>query len=226
MNKEGIRVLLVDDQTLFVESLRRVIEAMDPMISVVGVAKDGAEAVRLAESIKPDIVILDVRMPILDGVHAVKPIKERSPNSKIIMLTTFDDDQYVYEALAKGAVGYILKDIEPNKLVDAIHAVASGSVIMAETIASKVITHMASHHSDKQSSKRGVIFERPDWYHELSYREREVAALLAKGLDNHEIAAILFLAEQTIKNHISSIYTKMGIKDRSKLIEKLKPYFL
>lgn len=218
-----IRVLLADDQKLFVESLRRVIETVDPTISIIGVAENGEEAVGMALEMQPDIAILDVRMPIMDGVHAAQAIKEQAPETKLIMLTTFDDDQYVFEALAKGAVGYLLKDIEPEKLVDAIHAVASGAVLMAGTVASKVFTQMVSPGAGKPIPIKAAMIERPTWYHTLSYREREVAALLAKGLDNHEIASVMFLAEQTVKNHISAIYTKLCVKDRLKLVEKLRP---
>jgi DNA-binding NarL/FixJ family response regulator len=223
MSHKTIRVVLADDQVLFIESLKRVIEALDEGITVVGIAMDGEEAIRLARELEPDLVILDVRMPKIDGVHAVEHIRNLQPQSKILMLTTFDDDEYVHEALAKGACGYLLKDIEPQKLVDAIRAVAAGTVLMSETIASKVIAQMLSKTSGKGSSPSRLMKSRPDWYHELSYREREVALLLAKGLDNHEISNLMFLAEQTVKNHVSSIYKKLDVKDRAELIEKLKP---
>lgn len=223
MGTKPIRLVLADDQVLFIESLKRVIETLDPGISVLGIAHDGEEAIRMTRELKPDLVILDVRMPKIDGVHAVEHIRNLEPQSKIIMLTTFDDDEYVHEALAKGACGYLLKDIDPQKLVDAIHAVASGTVLMSETIASKVIAQMLAKGSEKTPGKPRLMKSRPDWYHELSYREREVAMLLAKGLDNHEISNLMFLAEQTVKNHVSSIYKKLDAKDRSQLIEKLKP---
>jgi len=223
MEHNAIRVLLADDQVLFIESLKRVIETMDPAISVVGIAHDGEEAIRMARELEPDLVILDVRMPKIDGVHAVEHIRRLQGQSKIIMLTTFDDDEYVHEALAKGACGYLLKDIEPQKLVDAIRAAAAGTVLMSETIASKVIAQMLSKTSEKTQFAPRLMKSRPDWYHELSYREREVAMLLAKGLDNHEISNLMFLAEQTVKNHVSSLYKKLSVKDRTQLIEKLKP---
>jgi len=223
MEHNTIRVLLADDQVLFIESLKRVIETLDPGISVVGIAHDGEEAIRMARELGPDLVILDVRMPKIDGVHAVEHIRKLQGQSKIIMLTTFDDDEYVHEALAKGACGYLLKDIEPQKLVDSIRAAAAGTVLMSETIASKVIAQMLSKTSEKAQSTPRLMKSRPDWYHELSYREREVAMLLAKGLDNHEISNLMFLAEQTVKNHVSSLYKKIDAKDRTQLIEKLKP---
>lgn len=199
MGHKLIRVLLADDQVLFIESLKRVIETLDPDISIVGIALDGEEAIRMARELEPDLVILDVRMPKIDGVHAVEHIRQLQINSKIIMLTTFDDDEYVHEALAKGACGYLLKDIEPQKLVDAIRAVASGTDLMSEAIASKVITQMLSKTSENSFSPSRLMKSRPDWYYNLSYREREVAMLLAKGLDNHEISNLMFLAEQTVK---------------------------
>ncbi|WP_304223698.1 response regulator transcription factor [Gracilinema caldarium] len=225
MNHNTIRILLADDQVLFIQSLKRVIESLDQDIEVVGIAYDGEEAIRMARELQPDITILDVRMPKIDGVHAVEHIRNLHPQSKIIMLTTFDNDDYVHEALAKGACGYLLKDIEPQKLVNAIRAVAAGTVLMSETIANKIIAQMVSQTqtSDKIQAKPRLMKSYPDWYHELSYREREVAVLLAKGLDNHEISNTMFLAEQTVKNHISSLYKKLNVKDRTLLIQKLKP---
>lgn len=220
---DKIKILLADDQVLFIQSLKRVIESLDQDIEVVGIAYDGEEAIRMARDLQPDITILDVRMPKIDGVHAVEHIRNLHPQSKIIMLTTFDNDDYVHEALAKGACGYLLKDIEPQKLVNAIRAVAAGTVLMSETIANKIIAHMVSQTSDKIQAKPKLMKSFPDWYHELSYREREVAVLLAKGLDNHEISNTMFLAEQTVKNHISSLYKKLNVKDRTLLIQKLKP---
>lgn len=211
--------MLADDQVLFIQSLKRVIESLDQDIEVVGIAYDGEEAIRMARELQPDITILDVRMPKIDGVHAVEHIRNLHPQSKIIMLTTFDNDDYVHEALAKGACGYLLKDIEPQKLVNAIRAVAAGTVLMSETIANKIIAQMIS----QTQAKPRLMKSYPDWYHELSYREREVAVLLAKGLDNHEISNTMFLAEQTVKNHISSLYKKLNVKDRTLLIQKLKP---
>jgi len=163
MSHKTIRVGLADDQVLFIESLKRVIEALDEGITVVGIAMDGEEAIRLARELEPDLVILDVRMPKIDGVHAVEHIRNLQPQSKILMLTTFDDDEYVHEALAKGACGYLLKDIEPQKLVDAIRAVAAGTVLMSETIASKVIAQMLSKTSGKGSSPSRLMKSRPDW---------------------------------------------------------------
>ncbi|MCA1950366.1 MAG: response regulator transcription factor [Treponema sp.] len=219
MNHNTIRIMLADDQVLFIQSLKRVIESLDQDIEVVGIAYDGEEAIRMARELQPDITILDVRMPKIDGVHAVEHIRNLHPQSKIIMLTTFDNDDYVHEALAKGACGYLLKDIEPQKLVNAIRAVAAGTVLMSETIANKIIAQMIS----QTQAKPRLMKSYPDWYHELSYREREVAVLLAKGLDNHEISNTMFLAEQTVKNHISSLYKKLNVKDRTLLIQKLKP---
>jgi DNA-binding NarL/FixJ family response regulator len=225
MDNAPIRVILADDQVLFVESLRRVIEALDPSILIVAVAYNGKEAVERALSLRPDIVILDVRMPLMDGVKAAKLIHEGNPKSKLIMLTTFDDEDYFYKALTQGAVGYLLKDIQPQKLVDAIRAVASGSVLMAEAIATKVIGTAAAHKIERMEAPRPTTDSRPEWYGELSYREREVASLLARGMDNREIAGSMFLAEQTVRNHVSAIYTKLDAKDRVKLIEKLRPFF-
>ena len=229
MDNRRIRLLLADDQVLFVESLRRVIQTIDDSIEVIAVAATGVQAVEMAQTLQPDIILLDVRMPEMDGVQAVKQIRKHNPEAKVIMLTTFDNDEYVYEALARGAVGYLLKDIQPDKLVDSIRAVAAGAVLMAESVALKVIGRAAgsgaARMEPEKTGKQAPIPSRPDWYHDLSYREREVAAFLAEGFDNHEIAANMFLAEQTVRNHVSSLYAKLGVRDRIKLVEKLRTHF-
>jgi len=215
-------VLLADDQELFAESLARVVVTLEPDIRVVGIAKNGAECVQMAKLLDPDIVLLDVRMPEVDGVEAVRMIHQQNPRSKVIMLTTFDDDEYVYEALRNGAVGYLLKDMKPEKLVADMRAVATGSVLMAESVAMKLLGKPLRENGVVRESGTQELPPRPVWWHDLSYREREVASYLSKGFDNREIAAAMFLADQTVRNHVSSIYTKTGLTDRVKLVELLK----
>jgi DNA-binding NarL/FixJ family response regulator len=219
MNDEVIRLVLADDQVLFVESLKRVLEMVDPRIVVAGIAHDGNEAIAIVEREKPDVVLLDVRMPGMDGVEAVRIIHSRFESIRVIMLTTFDNDEYVLEALARGAVGYLLKDIEPEKLAHSIRAVFSGSVLMNEAVASRFITKVASGTPSSMEEKRDRY---PEWYEQLSSREREVLRYILKGWDNQEIADVMCIAEQTLRNHISVIYSKIGEHNRIKIIENYR----
>ena len=203
-----IRVLLVDDQALFVESLRTVIERSASDIEVVGVARNGAEAVALLTGQPCDLVVMDVRMPVMDGVEATRRIRELRPDARIMMLTTFEDDEYVKEALEHGAVGYLLKDIPPAELIASIRAAIGGAFLMAPSIAKGLLKKAYLHDGPSPAPL-------PDWYRELSRREREILECLVEGYSNKEIASILSIAEQTVRNHISQIYDKMGAADRS-----------
>lgn len=212
-----IRVLLVDDQRLFVESLKTVLTTRAQEIEVVGVAYDGREALELALKTRPDVVLMDVRMPVMDGVESTKLIRESLKETRVLILTTFDDDEYVIEALRLGAVGYILKDIPPEELISAIRAVHEGSVLIAPKVAAKIAERLAGAQSGAKHADEGPP---PEWPADLSPREREVLRLLAAGYDNREIASRLFLAEQTVKNHISTLYDKLGVKDRVHAMRK------
>ncbi len=201
-----IRVLLADDQVLFVESLRTVIEQSAKDIEVVGVAHNGEEAVAEVEKHAPDVVIMDVRMPVMDGVQATSRILSRNPAVRIMMLTTFGDDEYVKQALELGAMGYLLKDIPPADLVSAIHAVYGGAFLIAPQVA-KTLINRAFHVQGQRTPE-------PEWMSQLSRREREILEKVAAGMSNKEIASELHIAEQTVRNHISIIYDKMGVPDR------------
>jgi DNA-binding NarL/FixJ family response regulator len=210
---EKIKVMLVDDQTLFVESLRLVLETRAEDIVVVGVALNGKIAVELAERELPDVVLMDVRMPELDGVESTRALKEKFPQMKVVMLTTFDDDEYVVKALHLGAEGYLLKDVPPQDIILAVRTVYQGGVLIAPQVASKLANRLFQldyGHSDRFSGAAGD----PAWLKLLNDREKDILWLLAKGYDNKEIAARLYLAEQTVKNYVSVIYDKMGVRDR------------
>jgi DNA-binding NarL/FixJ family response regulator len=209
-----IRVLLADDQVLFVESLRTVIEQSTKDIEVVGVAHTGEDAVRQVEKHSPDVVIMDVRMPVMDGVKATSEILSKSPSIRIIMLTTFEDDEYVKEALELGAMGYLLKDIPPADLVSAIRSVYGGAFLIAPQVA-KTLIRKAFH-------APGQRIHEPPWMGQLSRREREVLEKVAVGMSNKEIASELHIAEQTVRNHISIIYDKMGVSDRLHAIRMVR----
>lgn len=209
-----IRLMLVDDQKLLVKSLKRVIESMDDNMTVVATASDGNEALELLKSVQPDILLLDVRMPGMDGVETARHVSTRYPKIQIVMLTTFDDDDYIKEALKYGVVGYILKDIEPTDLISCIRAIDSGSVLISPSVAAKLFNQI--QHFEKKE-KNNTITEAdsiPPWMKSLSPRERDVLKLIAKGLTNRQIADKLFIAEQTVRNHVSIIYSKLGVHNR------------
>jgi DNA-binding NarL/FixJ family response regulator len=222
------RVLLVDDQVLFVESLRTVLETRAADFEVVGVALSGREAIRLVVEKHPDIILMDVRMPDMDGVEATRIIHEAYPDIHVLMLTTFDDDIYVVEALNHGAAGYMLKDIPPEELIVSLRAVCSGSIIISPQVANKVLrnrdgeTAAEDGGAETRSQASGESFLRY-----LSRREIEILRLIGQGADNVLIARKLSIAEQTVKNHVSVIYSKLHVHNRMqamKLANTMKSY--
>jgi DNA-binding NarL/FixJ family response regulator len=220
-----LRVLLVDDQRLFVESLRVFMNTRARDLTVVGVAYDGRDGLALAEDLKPDLVVMDVRMPGMDGVEASRILAERMPATRVLMLTTFDDDSYVFEALKNGAVGYLLKDIDPAELVEAMRAAISGSVQISPQIATRLVSGVSSYGDQTLVEEPSGEAGRADEYWALlSRREREIVPLIARGLDNHEIADELNLAVQTVKNHLSTIYEKLETHSRVRLIRRCRSF--
>ena len=214
---EKIKVLLVDDQKLFVESLRMVLEKITDDIIVVGVAQNGQEAVELASALQPNVILMDVRMPEMNGVESARIISERFSEIRIIMLTTFDDDEYIIEALKYGASGYLLKNVPPEDLIAAIRAVFEGNVLMTPKVASKLVDKLVNTTEDKPSVD--ITLNSPDWLNQLSNREKEILSLIAQGYDNREIAKRLYIGEQTVRNYVSIIYSKMGVKDRASVAQ-------
>jgi DNA-binding NarL/FixJ family response regulator len=211
-----IRIVIADDQALFSETLKMVLESRSEEIRVVGLGYTGRQAIQLVEELKPDLVLLDIRMPEMDGVVATKILHEKFPDVRILILTTYDDDSYILDALRYGAVGYILKNIPPDKLIDSIITIKNGNVLISPEVAQKLIAHAVGTRGEADGEKSLNLV--PDlWYDILSRREREILRLLANGFDNKQIADELFLADQTVKNHISEIYSKLGLHDRVKL---------
>lgn len=204
-----MKILLVDDQILFGESLKTVLETRGENLEVVNIAHNGREAVKMAELFKPDLILMDIRMPEMDGVEATRIIREKFPDIIILMLTTFDDDEYIHEALKLGARGYLLKNTPPAQLIASISAAANGLVLISPSVATNLT-------ENKPQSKKNE--SQPEWLKKLSRRERQVLQLLAEGMDNKDIAARLFIAEQTVKNHVSLIYSKIGTHDRMEAI--------
>ncbi len=206
-----IRILLADDQQLVREGLRALLDLI-PDIRVVGEAGDGAEAVERAQQMQPDVVLMDVRMPGLDGVAATRRLHEACPEVKVIILTTFDDDEYVFEGLRAGAAGYLLKDVPSEQLVEAIRAAARGEAFIQPSVARKVVAEFARL-TEREHRRREQPLVEP-----LSARELEVLALVAEGLSNREIGDHLFITPGTVKNHVSNVLAKLGVRDRTQAV--------
>jgi len=205
---EKIRLVVADDQSLITQSFKVLLETAAADLLVVGTAHDGQEALDLVRREGPDVVLLDVRMPGMDGVQAADAIHRARPDVRIIMLTTFDDDAYVQEAIRSGAVGYLLKDISTEELISSIRAVHHGAVLVSSTVAQKLFQRPA------EGAARSTDADTQAVLGELSKREIEILRLLARGLENKEIAERLFAAEQTIKNSVSTLYAKLGVENR------------
>ncbi len=204
----AVRLLLVDDQALFREALATLLAVRDD-IEVVGEAGNGDEALRRAAELGPDVVLMDLRMPVLDGIAATRRLRVEQPGVRVIALTTFDDDEDVFAALRAGAVGYLLKDVSSARLVEAVHAAARGESVLQPSVAAKVVARFAQL-PDVAAAPRPQPLVDP-----LSERELEVLRLLADGRSNREIAATLFLAEGTVKNHVTNVLGKLGARDRT-----------
>ena len=202
-----ITILVVDDQALFREGLRTLL-SVQPDFEVIGEAANGEEAVREANKKRPAVVLMDLQMPVLDGVAATRQLRSAQPDSKVIVLTTFDDDDYVFEGLRAGAVGYLLKDAPSEKLVEAIRAAARGESFLQPSVASKVIAEFTRLTDKRAQSDKSLV-------EPLSGRELEILSLIARGDSNKEIAAALLIAEGTVKNHVTSILGKLAVRDRT-----------
>ena len=200
-----IRVLLADNEAL-VRSGVQMILAPQPDIEVVGEAEDGRQAIDLTIRLAPDVLLMDVRMPELDGLEATRRLVELGTSARILILTTFDLDEYVYAALRVGASGFLLKDVRPSQLVDAIRVVAGGEALLAPTVTTRLLERFAATLPTPE--------ERAPALATLTDRERDVLELVASGLSNSEIAERLFLGETTVKTHVSSLLRKLGLRDR------------
>jgi DNA-binding NarL/FixJ family response regulator len=202
-----IRIVLVDDQALFRESLALLLGAQ-PDLQVVGEAANGEAALQLVATARPQVVLMDLRMPILDGVAATRRLRADHPDVRVIALTTFDDDVDMFAALRAGAIGYLLKDVSGETLFAAVRMAARGESFLPPPIATKVVAELARIADSPQVRPQPLP-------HPLSERELEIVGLLARGATNREIAAALVLAEGTIKNHLTNILGKLGARDRT-----------
>lgn len=201
-----IRVALVDDQAMVRAGLRMILDS-EADITVCGEASDGSEAVALAASTEPDVILMDIRMPGLDGISAARDVLAHCPKVRVVILTTFDDDEHVYEALQVGASGFLLKSADGDTLVNAVRVVASGEAMLAPEVTRRVIERFSAAASGRMPTPADALGD-------LSEREVEVLRLMARGLSNQEIASELFVSGTTVKTHVSHILTKLGVRDR------------
>ena len=204
-NPLTVRVLIADDQTLFRVGLARLLEEY-PRVEIVGQAADGAEAVKLVGTLKPDVVLMDLKMPNLDGIEATRQIAASHPSVKVLLLTTFEADNHVIQALKAGASGYILKDSKPDSIVSSLLAVMAGERVMASAVANRVLEMLTGTTTPKE------------FYDGLTGREIEILKLLAGGMANKQIAYKLKISEKTVRNHVSNMYEKLNIYDRSQAV--------
>jgi DNA-binding NarL/FixJ family response regulator len=196
-----IRVLLCDDQALVRSGFRMILDAR-PDLEVVGEAEDGLQAIELTRALGPDVVLMDVRMPNLDGIGATRQIVASGATARVLILTTFDPDEYVYEAIRAGASGFLLKDVEPEELVDAIRVVAAGNALLGASVTARLLARFGQAPAAAPSLD------------ELTERELDILRLVAEGLTNAEIAERLVVSETTVKTHVSSVLRKLGVRDR------------
>ena len=208
MMAKKIRLLLVDDQTMFRDGMRVLLRSQADF-DVVGEAGDGEEALAKAAALKPDVVLMDLRMPVLDGAAATRRMRALQPEVRVIVLTTFDEDAAIFDGLRAGATGYLLKDAPTEKLYEAIRAAARGESFLQPSVAARVVAEFAR--LSEQAPAWTQVLSEP-----LSPREVDILRLLANGSTNKEIAAQLVLAEGTVKNHVTNILSKMGVTDRTK----------
>ena len=203
----AVRVLVVDDQALFREALVTLLGAR-PEVEVVGEAGNGQQALEQAAALQPDVVLMDLHMPVLDGIATTRRLRVEQPGVRVLALTTFDDDEDVFAALRAGALGYLLKDVSSDRLVEAVLSAARGESVLQPSVAAKVVARFAQLDDAPRSRPQPLVVP-------LSERELDVLRLLADGRSNREIATALFLAEGTVKNHVTNVLAKLGARDRT-----------
>ncbi|MBN2145892.1 MAG: response regulator transcription factor [Anaerolineales bacterium] len=202
-----IKVLICDDQEIVCEGLQRILE-VDGELEVVGVAQDGAEALELASRVKPTLVLMDLKMPVMNGVIATRKFREQYPEVRILILTTYDDDEWLFDAIRSGADGYLLKDLPREELIRAIKGTVAGNAYIDPAIGGKLLASLAK--STPRATEPTQIV--------LSERESEVLEFLAQGLTNADIAHRLYLSEGTVRNYMSSLFAKLGVSDRTQAV--------
>lgn len=227
--EEKIKILLIDDHHIFREGVKKIIE-MEEDLMVVGEGSDGEEALALVEELHPDVVLMDINMPKMNGVEATAAIFERSPNSKVIILSIHDEEAYVYKTLQSGANGYLLKEMDVDALIEAIRVVVAGGAYVHPKVTGKLIEEFRRMKEEEETgynfygdsvSVKPTEYRLP--YHLLTKRECEVLQLMAEGKSNRAIGELLFISEKTVKNHVSNVLQKMDVQDRTQaVVEAIK----
>ncbi|MFL0249291.1 response regulator [Clostridium neuense] len=215
---EKINILIADDQTLMCDGLKTILE-LEENFNVMGTAKNGEEVLELCKANKPDLILMDIRMPKMDGVKCTKILKTLYPEIKVLVLTTFNDTEYIIEALNYGAAGYILKDIEGDALIKAINDAYKGSLMMPASVAKKLAEKLSQSTVVVNAHKEEKVLK------DFSQREEEIAKMMTMGFNNKQIASSLFISEGTVKNYISNIYSKLGTSDRFEAVKLLNIMF-
>lgn len=211
----SIRILIADDHALLRQGIKNVL-SLEADLEVIGEAADGEEAVRKAVELKPDIILLDINMPRGNGLEVTKRLSTAQPDVKCVVLTIHDDENYVFEVIKAGAVGYLLKDVEPSMLIKAIRAISEGESFIYPTLAKKLFSEVNRRDAERRHESVDMIRRRKE--ERLTYREVEVLQLVAKGLSNQEMAQRLFLSEKTVKNHLTNIFRKINVTDRTQAV--------
>jgi DNA-binding NarL/FixJ family response regulator len=222
-----IKIIIADDQTLMRDGLQTIVQLEDDM-TVAATAENGAEAYELTRVHQPHLVLMDIRMPVMDGIESTRLIRQQFPKTLVLVLTTFADDDYIVDALVNGASGFLLKDMPGDKLLQAIRDAHKGELMMSAPIAAKLAGRISSlagkqtaHISHRETGSPSSVFERPAAL-KFTEREKNVVALMMEGMTNREIAGKLFMSEGTVKNYISAIYDKIGTNDRTQAVLWLK----
>ncbi|MCI8366956.1 MAG: response regulator transcription factor [Eggerthellaceae bacterium] len=217
--EEPLRILVADDQDLVRRGFQVILDSY-PGIQVVGLARDGEEAVDLAQSLKPDVVLMDIRMPRKNGIEATRDITHNPllRRTHVLVLTTFDTDEYVYDALAAGASGFLLKDVDPDEIVDAIHVVAQGEALIQPKIMKRLVETFVASRPQYGAARGTTPAELREKLADLTEREREILLLVSRGLNNEEIGQELFISPATVKTHLARIMSKTDAHDRAQLV--------
>ena len=203
-----INIILIDDQSIIREGLKMIL-SLDDEINILAEGENGRDAIKLTNELNPDVILMDIRMPIMNGVDATLEIKSQFPNSKILILTTFNDNDYIFDSLKNGASGYLLKDASPDEIIDAVKTIYKGNLLIHSDVASKLSELLAAPSPTKIQADFDLSM--------LTEREKDVALLIAKGLSNKDISKTLFLSEGTIKNYVTKILDKLEVDNRTEL---------
>ncbi len=214
---DNIRVLIADDHNLFREMLYHLINDEDDM-EVVAEAKNGKEAVEYSSSLSPDVIVLDVNMPIMDGLEAIREIRKQNTNSKVVILTALEDDDYIFKFIREGATAYLIKDTNPVEMLKTIRSAHFGESIVQPRVMNKIFREFCKLSEEKEEDRPVKLSDSENLFASLTEREKEVLSFVAKGLNNKEIAGFLFISETTVKTHVSNLMSKLNMRDRVELV--------